>query len=491
VARNSEYFDLTRWKLCLPIDEDGGTTGTAFEILDLSGFEHSSYFYTAEDGAMVFRAITDGALTKGTTCARSELREMDGTSLAAWTLDEGGTMTATLEIDEAPQTSDGTAGRIVVGQIHGSEDELVRLYWENGEVYFKNDKAGDDNEPVKFALTNANGETPEISVGEQFSYQVDVQGDVLTVIVYADGDTYASVTTVSSAWQDDQFYFKAGAYLGNNETNGTGAGQVSFYGLDFSHDAGEGLDGLSVVTGPSSSSDYSADSTGTIGSDVLTGGALADVIYSYGGDDVVRAGEGDDRIVGGSGADKLLGQGGADLLYGDSGDDLIFGGDGDDTIYGGAGNDTIKGEAGANTIEGGDGDDSLYGGTDNDTLGGDAGADLIAASDGDDTLSGGGGDDCLKGETGTDTLEGEDGSDKLYGGDGSDYLKGGDGADRLDGGDGADLLYGQADDDTLVGQAGADRLSGGDGADILYGYADDDKLYGEAGSDKLVVLVCG
>jgi hypothetical protein len=68
VARNSEYFDLTRWKLCLPIDEDGGTTGTAFEILDLSGFEHSSYFYTAEDGAMVFRAITDGALTKGTTC---------------------------------------------------------------------------------------------------------------------------------------------------------------------------------------------------------------------------------------------------------------------------------------------------------------------------------------------------------------------------------------------------------------------------------------
>ncbi|MBB3394994.1 MULTISPECIES: polysaccharide lyase family 7 protein [unclassified Rhizobium] len=477
MATNSDNFDLMSWKLCLPIDEDGGTSGTALEILDLTGFEHSSYFYTAEDGAMVFRAIADGALTKGTTCARSELREMDGHSLAAWSLGEGGTMTATLKVDEAPQTTDGMDGRIVVGQVHGSEDELVRLYWENGEVYFKSDKSGDGNDSLKFELTNAGGDTPQISLGEQFSYKIDVHGDTLTVIVYADGDIYTSVTTVSSAWDGEEFYFKAGAYLGNNETNSTGAGQVSFYGFDFSHETGDGLGGLvSTVTADDGANAYSADSTGTVGNDVLTGGELADVIYSYGGDDVVRAGAGDDTVVGGSGADKLLGQDGADTIFAGAGDDVVYGGDGNDTIYGGAGNDTLKGEAGANIITGGDGDDIVYGGAGADDLSGDAGADKIVAGAGDDLLSGG---------VGNDRLYGGDGADRLYGQDGDDMLVGEGGADRLVGADGNDVLYGYSDNDRLYGDAGSDKLVGGDGDDTLYGGAGDDQLYADEGADNL------
>jgi hypothetical protein len=31
------------------------------------------------------------------------------------------------------------------------------------------------------------------------------------------------------------FYFKAGAYLGANESNGSGYGQTSFYALSFNH----------------------------------------------------------------------------------------------------------------------------------------------------------------------------------------------------------------------------------------------------------------
>ncbi|TCU14776.1 polysaccharide lyase family 7 protein [Rhizobium sullae] len=477
MATNSDNFDLVSWKLCLPIDEDGGTVGTALEVLDLTGFEHSSYFYTADDGAMVFRAITDGALTKGTTCARSELREMDGHSLASWSVDEGGTMTATLKVDEAPQTTDGADGRIVVGQIHGSEEELVRLYWDNGEVYFKSDKGGDGNDSLKFELTNADGDTPQVSLGEQFSYKIDVQGDTLTVIVYADGYTYKSVTTVSSVWDGEQFYFKAGAYLGNNETNSTGAGQVSFYGFDFSHETGDGLGGLvSTVTADDGTSDYSADSTGTIGNDVLTGGELADVIYSYGGDDVVRAGAGDDRIVGGSGADKLQGQDGADVVSAGAGDDIVYGGAGNDTIDGGAGNDTLKGEAGANTITGGDGDDIVYGGAAIDDLSGDAGADTIVAGEGDDILSGGGDND---------RLYGGEGADRLYGQDGDDMLVGQGGADRLVGGVGNDTLYGYSDSDRLYGDAGSDKLVGGDGDDTLYGGAGDDRLYADEGADNL------
>ncbi len=124
---------------------------------------------------------------------------------------------------------------------------------------------------MKFEFTNAGGDTPQVSLEEQFSYEIDVHGDTLTVIVDADGDTYKSVTTVGSVWDGEQFYFKAGAYLGNNETNSTGAGQVSFYGFDFSHETGDGLGGLvSTVTADDGASDYSADLTGTSGNDVLT-----------------------------------------------------------------------------------------------------------------------------------------------------------------------------------------------------------------------------
>lgn len=448
--KNSDNFDLQNWKLCLPVDENGSVLGVAYEVLDLSGFEHSSYFYTADDGAMVFTAITDGALTKGTTCARSELREMDGGSLAAWTLEEGGTMTATLVVDEAPQTTEGEDGRIVVGQIHGSSEELARVYWDNGEVYVKSDSFDGLTSSARYDLVNDKGETPEISLGEKFSYEIDARGNTLTVTLYADNDTYVSVTTIDAAWQKDEFYFKAGAYLGNNETNSTGAGRVAFYGLDFSREAGLGKEGLTDSVSGSDGSDYSADTTGTTRADILAGGTQADVIYSYGGNDTVRGWSGNDFIVGAGGNDTLLGH------------------DGDDEIHGGAD------------------DDRLYGATGNDILNGDDGNDLIAAGDGVDVIDGGIGDDWLKGEAGADNLDGDDGNDRLYGGDDNDFLRGGRGADWLDGGNGDDTVYGLTEDDTIVGGTGADRLLGGDGNDVVYGEEGDDRLYGDAGADKLV-----
>ncbi len=547
---NSENFDLSLWKLCLPVDEDGNTVGVAYEILALEGFEHTSYFYSGTDGAMVFRAISDGALSKGTTAARSELRELaeDG-SLASWSLSEGGTMTATLKIDEAPLMTDRTAGRIVIGQVHGSQEELVRIYWDAGKVYFKSDAGSDSSTSTTYQLTNANGETPDVSIGEAFSYLINVRGNTVTVEVYADGEKYTATLVVGSEWADDEFYFKAGAYLGSNESNSSGAGQVSFYGLDFAHGSDSGLGGLvDEVSGETDPSSYSADTTGTASGDVMKGGNLSDVIYGYGGADRIWAGAGDDRIVGGSGADTLHGEDGADTITagsgndtvvgglgtdtinGDDGQDTVYGGDGGDSIGGGTGDDILKGEAGADTLDGNDGDDRLYGGDGADTLkggggkdqisgedgsdflygqagddklngqGGDdyisagEGSDVVYGGDGKDTVSGGNGDDTLKGEAGDDSIAGDSGKDKLYGGDGADSLKGGDdgdfldggnGVDRLDGGAGNDTLYGYAGIDRLYGQDGEDKLVGGDGDDTIYGGAGKDILYADAGADNL------
>ena len=123
----SANFDLSNWKITLPIDSSGGFGGTAVEVKDLNGYQHSKYFVTANDGAMVFNAPVNGATTSGSSYARSELREMNGADRAAWNLSTGGFMAATLEVDQVPTKTDGTQGRIIVGQIHGQDEELVRL----------------------------------------------------------------------------------------------------------------------------------------------------------------------------------------------------------------------------------------------------------------------------------------------------------------------------------------------------------------------------
>ncbi|MBJ6124488.1 polysaccharide lyase family 7 protein [Microvirga splendida] len=228
-------FDLSNWKITLPVDSSGGLSGNAMEVKNLSTYQNSKYFYTAADGAMTFVAPVDGATTSGSSYARSELREMNGTANAAWNLKTGGFMSATLEVDAAP-IRDGMGGRIIVGQIHGQDDELVRLYWENGKLYFANDQAGSNNSETKFYFVNASGQQPSVSLDERFSYTINAKGSTLEVTIFADGQVYKSVSAINSVWQSDTFYFKAGAYLGANETNGTGYGQTSFYALNFNHD---------------------------------------------------------------------------------------------------------------------------------------------------------------------------------------------------------------------------------------------------------------
>jgi hypothetical protein len=243
---NSDNFNLENWKITLPVDSMGKTSGTAKEVKNLEHYENSSFFFDAKDGAMVFKAPVDGATTSGSKYARTELREMDGSDKAAWKLSEGGTLTATLKVDETPFKDGGAPGRIVVGQIHGQDDELVRLYYEGGKVYFMNDQAGSSNKETKFTFKNEDGEQPNISLGETFSYLIDAHGNKLTVKILVDGEEYVSKTSINSVWKSDTFYFKAGVYLGVNESTGSGEGQVSFYGLDFSHEAGQGLGGWDV-----------------------------------------------------------------------------------------------------------------------------------------------------------------------------------------------------------------------------------------------------
>jgi hypothetical protein len=238
---NSDRFDLTDWKITLPIPDK---KGKALEVKKLKGFE-SPYFFNANDGAMVFRAPVDGPTTKNSKYPRSELRERMNGRDAAWTVAEGGVMTATLKIDKAPTTEEGTPGRMVIGQIHGEDDELVRLYWQDNDIYFMNDKSGEDTKEHRFELTDENGQSPDVAPGEVFAYRIEARGDQLEVTVLADNKRYVSRSPINAFWRGHPLYFKAGVYLGLNKSQGArGMGQVSFYALDVGHAPGSGEGGL-------------------------------------------------------------------------------------------------------------------------------------------------------------------------------------------------------------------------------------------------------
>jgi Ca2+-binding RTX toxin-like protein len=270
-------------------------------VKSLIGYVNPNYFYTGSDGAMVFKAPVEGATTSGSRYARSELREMNGSERAAWTIDQGGSMKATLKVDQAPTLFNGTKGRVVVGQVHGQDDELVRLYWEKGTLYFVNDIAGATGRETKFALTNKAGSKPNVALNERFTYSFDVTTDRVKVTVSADGQTYTAMDKINQAWRSDAFYFKAGAYLGVNETQGTGYGQTSFYDLKFNHPVDRSHALFKPDDLPSTSKTYA----GTSKADKLTGSSGNDRIEGKGGNDMIWGKSGNDILVGSSGKDSF------------------------------------------------------------------------------------------------------------------------------------------------------------------------------------------
>lgn len=112
---------------------------------------------------------------------------------------------------------------------------------------------------------------------------------------------------------------------------------------------------------------------------------------------------------------------------------------------------------------------------------------------GNDLLTGGDGPDILFGQSGNDRLRGNDGNDLLFGGPGQDQLEGGGDDDQLFGGEGRDLGWltpanpvAPRNGDTLMGGAGDDRLFGQAGRDLLDGGTGDDLLTGGSGRDTFV-----
>lgn len=228
----------------LPIDAKGKKTGKAWQITDLIGFTYPPYFLQNADGSLTFSAPVDGAKTSSNTkYARSELREMqlkaDGSqgAEAVWMLKQGGTMRCQITVNKAPIQKDKKPGRIIIGQIHGADEELVRLYrGGTGALYFANDRSLADDKEHEFKLVDANGKQAILPIGKKFDYTIQATSLNVTVSAVIDGVVYRAQTVPNAVWQKDKFYFKAGVYLGVNKTQGgTGDGGVTIHALEVSH----------------------------------------------------------------------------------------------------------------------------------------------------------------------------------------------------------------------------------------------------------------
>lgn len=230
-------IDYSAWKLNLPVDATGGTLGGSLTIGKIDkNYQCVPYFRQLEN-SIIFHVPTDGATTSGSNYPRSELREMINGKEAAWKVDKTSTLEATVRIVELPKTVDGKLGKLVIGQIHGPSDELCRLYYDNGKVYFKDDKAGTDYKETTFKI-----DVPNIELLKWFSYKIQVRNKKLSVsITHSNGTTVTKSETISSFWTGKSMYFKAGVYLqvgkigSKASTQGTGFGIAEFSKIKVSH----------------------------------------------------------------------------------------------------------------------------------------------------------------------------------------------------------------------------------------------------------------
>ncbi|MEL6677237.1 MAG: polysaccharide lyase family 7 protein [Pseudomonadota bacterium] len=285
----SENFDLTRWKITIPVDRDGDGRADEISETDLAaGWQDDAMFYTDPvTGGMVFRSTpAAAATTPNSSYARVELRGMlragddsiptrtsSGKSGANnWVFSSApaeaqanaggvdGTLRATLAVNQVSRMGErGQVGRVVIGQIHGRDDEPIRLYYRKlptnkfGSIYYAHEIAGGDDIYVEMiGSRSGEAENPAdgIALDEVFSYEIAVTGDevdgvvhpILTVKIIRDDGTEVvapPLDMIDSGYStaDEFMFFKAGAYSQNNTSTWAerDVDQVTFFALEAMH----------------------------------------------------------------------------------------------------------------------------------------------------------------------------------------------------------------------------------------------------------------
>ena len=233
----ASVFDLSRWNITLPVDENKDGKVDTIKVKDLQKYSHPDFFYLDGAGGMVFTAPNKGAKTKNTNNTRSELRHMlRGTNTKLKTQGGpnnfavqarrdsdkfgriGGKLEATLKVDHvalnAGNPKKKAAYAAVVGQIHavkykstksgfGFGNEPLKIFykkWPNhrtGSVFWTYErnlaKADPNRKDIAYPVWGYTWENPNdpsangIALGEEFSYEVNVVKNTMHLTFKSEG----------------------------------------------------------------------------------------------------------------------------------------------------------------------------------------------------------------------------------------------------------------------------------------------------------------
>lgn len=241
----SSILDLAHWKLTLPVDANGGTTGEAREVATdaLTGGYRSGYFCVEPAGAVRFWAPVDGATTDGSDYPRSELRyviDPDDDNVNWNAADDDAGLAAHLTVERVPASTQ----KVVIGQIHGFQtNAFVKLRYLYNPATHKGSVAALVNEsPTASGSTNY-GSIDNLANGQPFTYSIAVQSRVVTITV--NGQRLASFH-VQPGWLHVPMYFKAGTYDQASGASSTDGGRVAFSQLAAWAHATTGADAIFV-----------------------------------------------------------------------------------------------------------------------------------------------------------------------------------------------------------------------------------------------------
>ncbi|MBW8192510.1 polysaccharide lyase family 7 protein [Neiella marina] len=277
-ALPAQHFDLSHWKLTVPLDENNDGKVDEITVAQLQSYAHADFFYLDEDGYMVFAASNNAMRTANSTNTRSELRQMlRGTNeqidthsplnnfalaahpQAAEFAAIGGKMLATLKVNHVALRTGKphakSAHAVVIGQIHAGKmkdkrggfgwgNEPLKIFYKKfpnhntGSVYWtyernlaRGNKARRDIAYPVWGNGPKNRDNPGedgIRLGESFSYEVNVDQNIMQLTFSAEGkpeihyqidlsnnvNAYGDVDDADhpQGYSGDFLYFKAGAY---------------------------------------------------------------------------------------------------------------------------------------------------------------------------------------------------------------------------------------------------------------------------------------
>lgn len=203
----AQVLNLSAFKVTLPVGS--GNKPKEVGPPQLDKYELKPWFYTDNGVDVVFRANVDGVTTSNSGYPRSELRQLKGNGdLAAWSnRNETWSMECVLAFTHLP----GSKPHVVGMQIHGDDntDDLTVLRLEGNNLYVtKQDDTHYDLIDGSYSL----GTWITVKVIAKKGGGIDW---------YYNG---VKVATVAGVWSG--LYFKTGAYVQANESNGTGYGEV-------------------------------------------------------------------------------------------------------------------------------------------------------------------------------------------------------------------------------------------------------------------------